>query len=102
VFLRKHLALTGCNVTNANLLCTPCDATRAGGFGHQSGTVLLCQNRFADKKHMEDTIAHELLHMYDHCRFNVDWTNLRHVACSEVCAWYPSLSAAIVDLAVTR
>ena len=33
---------------------------------------------------MEDTLTHELVHMYDHCKFNVDWRNLRHHACSEV------------------
>lgn len=27
---------------------------------------------------------HELVHMYDHCKFKVDWSNLRHHACSEV------------------
>ncbi|KAH7101384.1 peptidase M76 family-domain-containing protein [Auriculariales sp. MPI-PUGE-AT-0066] len=84
VFLRKHLAVVGCPVANSNLVCTPCEAVRAGGFDNDTGTVLLCQNRFVGKKHMEDTIAHELLHMYDHCRFKVDWHNLRHVACSEI------------------
>lgn len=33
---------------------------------------------------MEDTLAHELVHAFDHCRFKVDWGNLRHHACSEV------------------
>lgn len=33
---------------------------------------------------MENTIVHELLHMYDHCKFKVDWGNLRHHACSEI------------------
>ncbi|EJD37083.1 hypothetical protein AURDEDRAFT_139909 [Auricularia subglabra TFB-10046 SS5] len=83
-FLRKHLALTGCAVANPHVLCAPCDAQRAGGFGPPTGTILLCQNRFMSKKHMEDTLAHELIHMYDHCRFKMDWYNLRHVACSEI------------------
>jgi hypothetical protein len=29
-------------------------------------------------------MLHEMIHLYDHCRFNVDWSNLRHHACSEV------------------
>lgn len=33
---------------------------------------------------MEHTLTHELVHMYDHCKFDVDWSNLRHHACSEV------------------
>ncbi|KZV83221.1 hypothetical protein EXIGLDRAFT_649894 [Exidia glandulosa HHB12029] len=83
-FIRKHLALLNCPISNSNVLCAPCGPTRAGGFGPETGTLLLCQNRFADKKHMEDTIAHELIHMYDHCRFKLDWFNLRHVACTEI------------------
>lgn len=27
---------------------------------------------------------HEMIHAFDHCRFEVDWGNLRHHACSEV------------------
>ncbi len=33
---------------------------------------------------MEDTIAHEMIHAYDHLRFKVDVANLRHAACTEV------------------
>ena len=29
-------------------------------------------------------MIHEMIHMYDHCVFNVEWDNLRHHACSEV------------------
>jgi inner membrane protease ATP23 len=32
--------------------------------------------------------VHELVHMYDHTKFKVDWTNLRHHACSEVSAFW--------------
>ena len=39
-----------------------------------------------DQGHLEDTMAHEMVHAYDHLRFKVDWTNnLRHAACTEVC-----------------
>jgi hypothetical protein len=34
---------------------------------------------------MEDTIVHEMIHAFDHCRFDVKWLDLRHHACSEVC-----------------
>jgi hypothetical protein len=46
---------------------------------------VLCQGNFLHKKHMEHTLVHELVHMYDHAVFNVDWSNLRYHACSEVC-----------------
>lgn len=38
-----------------------------------------------DQGHLEDTMAHEMVHAYDHLRFKVDWANnLRHAACTEV------------------
>lgn len=40
-----------------------------------------------DQGHLEDTMAHEMVHAYDHLRFKVNWTdNLRHAACTEV--WF--------------
>lgn len=79
----KHLALSGCPVPAENIICTPCSPVRTGGF-HPAGAIILCQSHFMNKKHMEDTLTHELVHMYDHCKFKVDWNNLRHHACSEV------------------
>ncbi|KAF8551099.1 hypothetical protein OG21DRAFT_1598597 [Imleria badia] len=83
VFMLKHLRLSGCVVPPENIMCTPCDLTRSGGF-HPAGAIVLCQNHPSSKRQMEDTLTHELVHMYDHCKFNVDWHNLRHHACSEI------------------
>ncbi|EIW68181.1 hypothetical protein TREMEDRAFT_32489 [Tremella mesenterica DSM 1558] len=83
VFMLKHLRLSGCPFESSSIQCHPCSETRAGGFSPDFG-VLLCQDRFMSKKHMEDTMTHELLHAFDHCRFKVDWNNLRHMACSEI------------------
>ncbi|KAF5332877.1 hypothetical protein D9611_005285 [Ephemerocybe angulata] len=84
VFMLKHLKLVGCDVPAENILCTPCDRTRAGGFENKRGAVVLCAGNFFSSKHMENTMVHELMHMYDQCRFKVDWNNLRHHACSEI------------------
>jgi len=83
VFMLKHLKLSGCNVTPDHVQCGPCDLTRSGGFVPE-GVVLLCQGQYFSKRHMEDTLTHELVHMYDQCKFKVDWSNLRHHACSEI------------------
>jgi inner membrane protease ATP23 len=48
------------------------------------GQVKLCADSLASKSHLEDVLSHELIHAYDHRRFQVDWTNLRHIACTEV------------------
>lgn len=79
----KQLKLINCNVTADHLMCQPCHKQSAGGF-HPNYGILLCQDGFFNKKHMEDTVVHELVHMYDHSKFKVDWNNIKHHACSEV------------------
>ena len=91
VFMLKHLRLAGCPFPEDAFQCHPCPITTSGGFSPQYG-ILLCQDRVYYKKRMEDTMAHELIHAFDHCRFKVDWNNLRHHACSEVsriCCYLP-------------
>lgn len=83
VFMLKHLELAKCPFLPNSIQCHPCPPTRSGGFSPSHG-ILLCQDRFYSKSHMEDTIVHEMIHAFDHCRFNVDWKDLRHHACSEV------------------
>lgn len=68
------------------IACRPCPPTLAGGFSPSLG-ILLCQNRFMSKKHMEDAMAHELVHAWDGRRFEVkgEWgEDLRAHACTEV------------------
>ncbi|TBU34402.1 peptidase M76 family-domain-containing protein [Dichomitus squalens] len=83
VFMLKHLKQTGADVTSDDIVCAPCDFARAGGF-NPAGVIVLCQDKLMSKSHMEDTMVHELVHMYDHVKFKVDWDNLRHHACSEI------------------
>ncbi|KAI5479048.1 hypothetical protein MNV49_004330 [Pseudohyphozyma bogoriensis] len=68
------------------IACSPCPATMAGGYSETMG-VLLCQNRFFSKKHMEDALSHELVHAWDGRRFKVKgaWgEDLRAHACTEI------------------
>jgi inner membrane protease ATP23 len=65
------------------LLCTSCDPKRAGGFAPGLG-IVLCENNFLSKAHMEDTLAHELIHAYDNVTTKINWKNKLHVACTEI------------------
>lgn len=69
-------------VTKDDFACVPCDATRAGGFSPEG--IILCQNRLPTKGMQETTMVHEMIHLYDNTKFKVDWTDLKHQACSEV------------------
>lgn len=87
----EHLKRSGCDVKPENIVCAPCSSVRSGGFSPDAGAITLCEERIMHKQHMEDTVMHELVHMYDHCKFKVDWNNLRHHACSEVCHRVPNI-----------
>ncbi|AMD21464.1 HER185Cp [Eremothecium sinecaudum] len=67
----------------SKIICDACPDWKSGGFNPELG-ILLCQNRLRNKWHMEDTLAHELVHQFDNLKFEVDWLNLRHHACSEI------------------
>jgi mitochondrial inner membrane protease ATP23 len=56
---------------------------QGGGFSPGHG-ILICANEMRNQGHMEDTLAHEMVHAWDHLRFKVDWADLRHAACTEV------------------
>ncbi|KIP11769.1 hypothetical protein PHLGIDRAFT_99235 [Phlebiopsis gigantea 11061_1 CR5-6] len=83
-FMLENLKRNGCDVKPENIICAPCISVRSGGFSPDAGAITLCEERIMHKQHMEDTVMHELVHMYDHCKFKVDWNNLRHHACSEI------------------
>ncbi|KAJ1922294.1 Mitochondrial inner membrane protease atp23 [Mycoemilia scoparia] len=82
-FMKDHLSRSGYEITSENMPCTKCDESRSGGFSPEYG-IDLCWNGFFSKDHMEDTMAHEMIHAYDHCNFKVNWLNLEHHACSEI------------------
>lgn len=83
-YLSDNIQQLGGDLHNHNIYCRRCTNRKAGGFDPEYG-ILICANEMKDQGHLEDTMAHEMVHAYDHLRFKVDWTNnLRHAACTEV------------------
>ena len=102
VFLMAALSESGCTLRRRHVRCMACtDNQRFGGF-HPSLGVALCSD-VVTYGLAESTLVHELIHAYDHCRCargagaphlrvctrtpcrrDVDWRDLRHVACSEI------------------
>lgn len=58
-----------------------------GGFDPHYG-IKLCANVLEGQGKVEETLAHEMVHAWDHLRWKVDWGceggDLRGVACTEV------------------
>lgn len=88
-FLKHNIDLLGpedgsASISPKNVRCRRCEAGgQSGGFSPDHG-ILLCANQFRNRGHMEDTLAHEMVHAYDHLRFKLDPQDLRHAACMEI------------------
>lgn len=88
-FLKHNIDLLGPTDGSAALdasrvVCRKCTAKQSGGFDPDYG-ILICANHMRNRGHMEDTLAHEMVHAYDHLRFKMDAVhNLRHAACTEI------------------
>lgn len=83
-FLQDNIKQLGGNLGSHNIFCRRCKYRQAGGFDPKYG-IQICANEMQDSAHLEDTLAHEMVHAYDHLRFKVDFVdNLRHAACAEI------------------
>lgn len=73
------------SITPKSVKCRRCEPNQVqtGGFDSNYG-ILLCANQFKNWRHQEDTLAHEMIHAYDHMRFKMDPFDLRHAACMEI------------------
>ena len=83
--MSSQIANLGGDLGPHNMRCRRCDVGMQGGFDAKYG-IKLCANYVTSQSQMEDTMAHEMVHAYDHLRFKVNWDarDLRHVACTEV------------------
>ncbi|KAI9803319.1 MAG: hypothetical protein M1825_002110 [Sarcosagium campestre] len=82
-FLSSRIQQLHGDIGPHNVYCRRCTVQHTGGFSPDHG-IQLCANAMRNRGHVEDTLAHEMMHAWDHLRFKVDWQDLRHAACSEV------------------
>ncbi|XXH05062.1 Glutamate 5-kinase [Hypoxylon texense] len=94
-FLRDRVGELNGTLDGDNVLCRRCPARltedgrvhrASGGFSPDHG-ILICANEVRNRNHLEDTLAHEMVHAWDHLRWKVDWVgdkDLKHAACTEI------------------
>ncbi|KAF1335634.1 Peptidase, partial [Globisporangium splendens] len=85
-FLVNIMEKMGCKMDAGFYSSVECVGQINGGFHlDEAGKpgVVLCQNHIQDQEWMDRTLAHELIHAYDHCRAKMDWNNCEQHACSE-------------------
>ena len=79
------LARAGCPLAlPRHVACEPLGPGLLGGFDRRSNQVVVCSEKCRTAEVVEQILAHELVHLYDQCVARVDWSDLRHLACSEV------------------
>ncbi|KAI8626847.1 peptidase M76 family-domain-containing protein [Xylariaceae sp. FL1651] len=94
-FLRQKVEALNGRLDASNIVCARCPARltedgevhrQSGGFSPDAG-ILICANEVRNQAHLEDTLAHEMVHAWDHLRWKVDWMgdkDLKHAACTEI------------------
>ncbi|KAI6040661.1 hypothetical protein EDC04DRAFT_2566770, partial [Pisolithus marmoratus] len=63
VFTLEYLPLSGYILSPSNIVCGSCSFRRSSGF-HPSAVNVLCEDHFGSNRHIQDTLTHELIHMY--------------------------------------
>jgi inner membrane protease ATP23 len=87
-FMLRALGRLGCSVDPWKFVnCVPCVDEITGAFHSvEDGTyeVIMCQNFIQSQAQFNQVLTHELVHAYDACRANLDLTNCKQHACTEV------------------
>jgi len=77
----------GCSITpNRHFACESCFGgdNVLGAYDRTQNQIVICSNRCTDHSQVQRILFHELIHMYDFCLAKVDFTDLSHLACTEV------------------
>ena len=83
--LLKALKSSGCPVVpSRHIACIPCGESLLGGYDQEHNQVVICQNKCKNPKQVEEILSHELVHLYDFCTTKLDFSNVEHLACTEI------------------
>lgn len=82
--LMKAMERAGCPVDRSFFSCERCSQECQGGYDRERGVILCQQHMQGSAQLIETTMVHELVHAFDDCRAHVNWTDLKHHACTEI------------------
>ena len=77
----------GCSIIpNRHFVCEACfgGGKVLGAYDRIQNQIVICSNRCTDHSQVRRILFHELVHMYDFCSAKLDFTDLSHLACTEV------------------
>lgn len=76
---------SGCAIDiRRHIACEECAPQVSGGYDPVLNQVVICHNTATKEGIVQGVLTHELIHMFDYCRNNLDFKNIDHLACTEI------------------
>jgi len=81
----KALKSSGCEIDlRRHISCEVCDVKVSGGYDPQLNQIVVCQNVARSSGMVQGVLTHEMIHMFDACRHELDFKDMHHLACTEI------------------
>ncbi|XP_061186368.1 mitochondrial inner membrane protease ATP23 homolog [Saccostrea echinata] len=82
--LREALKDHGCDFSlRRNISVEKCEKKVSGGYDPNTNQIVLCHTNIPPSATCK-LLFHEMTHAFDDCRAKVDFTNIEHLACTEI------------------
>ncbi|XP_059607806.1 mitochondrial inner membrane protease ATP23 homolog [Phlebotomus argentipes] len=79
------LRSSGCPIDiRRHFSCEVCAHSVTGGYDPILNQIVICQNSARSEGMVQGVLTHELIHMFDYCRNELDFQNIDHLACTEI------------------
>lgn len=83
--MMSALKSSGCAIDiRRHIACEECSHTVSGGYDPVLNQIVVCQNVATNKGLIQGVLTHEMIHMFDYCRNELDFKNVDHLACTEI------------------
>ncbi|GJQ68345.1 hypothetical protein Trydic_g16939 [Trypoxylus dichotomus] len=83
--MMNALRSSGCAIDiRRHIACEECSPTVSGGYDPVLNQIVVCQNIATRKGIVQGVLTHEMIHMFDYCRNELDFKNIDHLACTEI------------------
>ncbi|XP_041976835.1 mitochondrial inner membrane protease ATP23 homolog [Aricia agestis] len=79
------LRSSGCPIDiRRHISCEVCDYSVSGGYDPELNQIVVCQNVSRAYRMVQGVLTHEMIHMFDYCKNELDFKNMEHLACTEI------------------
>ncbi|XP_043483504.1 mitochondrial inner membrane protease ATP23 homolog [Leptopilina heterotoma] len=83
--MASALKSSGCEFDiRRHVACEVCDFSVSGGYDPELNQIVICHNVARGVGKIQGVLTHEMIHMFDYCRNDLDFKNIDHLACTEI------------------